>query len=201
MWHELEPWNGCWESFSYVPKPEPFDGSGNWKTFYTCFTTYVNGRNFNGPQRIDCLCQFLEGEPREFCKFLLFFYPDMDFYELVYALKDHCALTLSLRLAQQNVGETLSEWAVRVIQLASQAFPYWLNYSKHEVAINTFCGGMYDFEAGQYVADLDPQTLEKAFYFVKLYHQQTSRAASGEPKKNVYHSSEDSSDSPLEIFP
>ena len=174
---------------SASPQPMPFDGNGSWKAFYADFSSYVNERDCNDSQKNRYLYRCLEGEARDYFKFVVKRGPNIPFWVLVQLLEDHFTEMEFVR-SEQFFDESCSEWADRVLRLATHAYADRSRRFIHSEAIDKFCDGAYDFKAGEYAADSQPQTLNEALYFVRVYRHKY-RTPHGKVKKDAFqHSSE-----------
>ena len=174
---------------SVSPQPMLFDGNGSWRAFYADFSSYVNERNWNDSQKDRFLYRCLDGEARNYFNFVVNREPNIPFWVLIQLLEEHFAVA-EFERSEQLFDESCSEWADRVLQLAIHAYPDRSRRFIHSEAIDKFCDGAYDFKAGEYAADSQPQTLNEALYFVRLYKHKY-RTPHGKVKKDAFqHSSE-----------
>ena len=182
--------------------PISFDGHGSWEAFHAEFTSYANKWDWDDQQKIKFLCRCLEREARDYCKFLLEREPDIFFHDLVYCLKERFSLRnlahSKFVQAVQNDDETRSEWAERVMRLATHAFPDRPRSFIQSQAINIFCTGVLDVEAGEFAAESEPKTLDEALYLVRLYRD-NSRCTDEESRTTSYHSEFSSSEVNQEV--
>ena len=175
---------------SASPQPMPFDGNGSWKAFYADFSFYVNERDWNDSQKDRYLYRCLDGEARDYFKFVVNREPNIPFGLLVQLLEEHFAEN-EFVCSGQLFDESCSEWADRVLQLATLAYPDRSRRFIHSEAIDKFCDGAYDCKAGQYAADSQPQTLDEALYLVRLYRHKYRTPHDRKVKKDAFqHSSE-----------
>ena len=153
---------------SASPQPMPFDGNGSWRAFFADFSSYVNERDWDDSQMDRYLYRCLDGEARDYFKFVVNREPNIPFWVLVQLLEEHFAENEFVR-SEQLFDESCSEWADRVLELATHAYPDRSRRFIYSEAIDKFCDGAYDCKAGQYAADSQPQTLDEALYLVRLY--------------------------------
>ena len=79
--------------------------------------------------------------------------------------------TVQVRFQQatQSTGESLEDWADRVLTLASKAFKELPEKHSNQQAVIRFCQGLLDKEAGQHVCTLKPCSVEDAIDKVRWY--------------------------------
>ncbi len=80
--------------------------------------------------------------------------------------------------ATQNKGETMEDWADRVLTMATKAFTELPERYSNQQAISRFCQGLQDSMAGHHVCMQKPPTIEGAMNEVRLY-QHTRKATFG----------------------
>ncbi|XP_053405905.1 uncharacterized protein LOC128559029 [Mercenaria mercenaria] len=73
--------------------------------------------------------------------------------------------------SSQTIGETLEDWADRVLTLTVRAFKGLPETFANEQAVNKFCQGMEDKDAGEYVCNQAPGTVHQAIQMVRRYQQ------------------------------
>ena len=74
-----------------------------------------------------------------------------------------------LNNSMQKYGETLEEWADRVLQLSTRAFPVLPEEYMFKQAIKRICHGCLDREAGQYVVNQNLSSVELVVDKIKCY--------------------------------
>jgi hypothetical protein len=89
---------------------------------------------------------------------------------------------LNFQSASQNAGESLRQWADRVLTLATQAFPAAPDIHTH--AIPRLCYGAEDRDAGLYALDGQPGTVEQAVDRMQ-YYQHSCQTKSSKPRRDV----------------
>ena len=152
-----------------LPKSIVFNGSGNWKAFYGSFQAFADQSAWSCAQRKNELRWCLEGQANVFLSTLLDREPLLEFGELVarmehrygYSLPPQ-AIQMELASARQGKDEPIRDWADRVMDLATQAFPECMEHQIQGQAVLYFCQGCYDRDAGAYALNLRPQTVEEA---------------------------------------
>lgn len=99
--------------------------------------------------------------------------------------------------AMQKSGESVDDWADRVLSLASMAFREDVSdaHMSRQV-IMRFCQGCIDKDAGKDAATSRPETLEEAMDRVKVY-QHTVKAIYGHGVKTRDFSDSESDESPV----
>jgi hypothetical protein len=89
---------------------------------------------------------------------------------------------LNFQLASQNAGESLRQWANRMLTLATQAFPAAPDIHTH--AIPQLCYGAEDRDAGLYALDGQPRTVEQAVDRMQ-YYQHSRQTKSSKLRRDV----------------
>jgi hypothetical protein len=80
--------------------------------------------------------------------------------------------------ASQNQGESLEDWADRVLTLATPAFRDLPESHRRQEAISKFCQGCLDKEAAKQSCFVNPRSMEAALNLVK-HHQYITQAVDG----------------------
>ena len=131
-----------------------------------------------------CLKWFLRGKASKFCSSLLKTNEDLTYKQLLIRLSDrfgnvdsNAASRAKLNTASQKKDESLEDWVDRVQELAPKAFKKLPEAFCPEEAVQKFCEGMYDGEAGHNVIMQEPKTLEQAVKRTRLF-QYTKSACS-----------------------
>ena len=131
-----------------------------------------------------CLKWCLQGKASKFCSSLLKTNADLTYKQLLVRLGDrfgdvdsNAAARAKLNSASQKKDESLEDWADRVQELAAKAFKKLPEVFCTEEAVQRFCEGMFDGEAGHNVIMQEPKTLEQAVKRTRLF-QYTKSACS-----------------------
>lgn len=159
-----------------LPRTITFNGTGEWKSFYTKFGTFAKANGWSGKQCKDQLCWCLEGRASEYFTQLTERDPHMEFFDLVgkferrFDIKELPeSLMSSFLSSKQRQDENLMEWADRVITLASRAYCELPEEKMYKLAIGRFCQGLLDKEAGQFVANNRPTSMDDAVDRVRSF--------------------------------
>ena len=156
-----------------IPKSMTFNGSGSWQAFYSKFKAFADQVAWSCAQRKNELHWCLEGHASVFFSNLLDREPLLEFDELVARLENRygCivppqAVQMQLASARQGKEEHIRDWADRVLDMATRAFPECLEHQVQGQAVLYFCQGCYDREAGAHALNLRAQTVEEAMELV-----------------------------------
>ena len=104
---------------------------------------------------------------------------------------------VQLNNMKQYADESIKDWADRVLQLATKAFPELPDNNMYKQAINRICHGSYDREAGQYAVNLHLRTIEETIDKIKSYqfnHQAIYDRSKKEVREVRYEYDSDESD-------
>ena len=174
-----------------IPKFTSYDGKGEWQAFAMKFVMFAEGQQWSAQERKRNLCWCLEGAASEFFANLLRREPNVPFREIMerlerrFDIRDLPETTQMLfSYASQGNKESVVEWATRVIQLATRAFPDMPDNQIYKQAILRFCQGCLDKGAGYYALTCKPATMEEAGDKVRWY-QHTDTVMYGKSRKEV----------------
>ncbi len=87
--------------------------------------------------------------------------------------------------ATQNAGESLEDWADRVLTLAIPAFRKLPEKHSMQEAISKFCQGCVDKAAGKHACFGRPHSMQKAIDLVR-HHQYDPQAVDGTRMSDSY---------------
>jgi hypothetical protein len=104
------------------------------------------------------------------------------FHKSVGSSAPDLAHQLNCQSASQNAGESLRQWADRMLTLATQAFLAAPDVSTH--AIPRLCHGAEDHYAGIYALDSQPWTVEQVVDRMQ-YFQHSRQTKSSKPRREV----------------
>ncbi|PJE77594.1 hypothetical protein CI610_03479 [invertebrate metagenome] len=189
-----------------LPKHLEFDGRSNWSLFKQKFTRYADAAGWTIEERRDALCWGLTGKAGDFYHLLTEMNSSMSYRKLIaefdkrfQASELQETLQAKFQMANQDLDETLHDWADRVLGLAVKAYKdlpeSWIR--KH--AIMRFCLGCKEREAGKHACMQKHKTLEDAIEEIEWYrcihHPQDSKKKSRSEALPIYRTQhyEDSS--------
>ena len=168
-------------ALSSVPKLY-YEGDDDWDIFKNKFQDYAEEMDWTPSECKACLKWCLRGKAAKFCSTLLKINEDLTYKQLLRKLGDRfgdldlkVAVYSQFNHANQKEEESLEDWADRVRELAAKAFKDLPNEYCCERAVQRFCEGMTDGEAGQYVFLGEPTSLEEAIKRTRLF-QYTKKA-------------------------
>ncbi|KAK3107571.1 hypothetical protein FSP39_017500 [Pinctada imbricata] len=140
------------------------------------FMRYLTVRNWTYAESRDYLCWCLEGKASEFYATLVSRNQDIGFLELLTKMeKRFGGMPLpdtaqeQLSNSRQRHDETLEEWADRVMQMATRAFPDLPEDYMYRQAIKRICHGCLDREAGQHAVNQNLTTVDMVVDRIKSY--------------------------------
>ncbi len=172
-----------------LPNNLSFDGTGNWLTFKQRFTRYDRACMWSPDQCLDSRCWSLTGKAADFQAMLLEREPTLTFSRLMNQLENrfgHLELPESaqarFQVAMQMQGESLEEWAYRVLTMAMVDFRDLPEYYSNQQAVIRFCQGLLDKDAGQHVCMSKPHTVDHAMDDVRWF-QHVHQAVQGKSNR------------------
>ena len=167
-----------------VPKTKPtpimktimFDGKKSWKSFIIKFTSYAQSQGWSTSEMKNNLCWSLDDKASDFYARLVERDPHIEYSEILermqkrFDLKELPETTqVKFSLATQGSKEPITEWADRVVTLATMAYPDLTDKQIYKQAILRFCQGCRDKQAGHYAVNQRPSSMEVAVDRVQWY--------------------------------
>ena len=188
-----------------VPKGLRYDGTDDWRAFQQKFTSYAQARGWPRYQCRDYLCWCLEGKASEYFATLMEREPGLPYVHVMEKMKKRFGLkeipeTAQVKLSRlrQDQGESVEDWADRVMQLANRAFPNLPDDHVTTQIINRICHGCSDKEAGHHVVNLHLDTVEEVLDQIKSFQYNRDaiydRGHKSKEVRMVYASSDSDSD-------
>ena len=169
-------------SWDALPKSVQYDGSSSWDAFYQRFDKFARASAWSEEECLDQLCWAINGKAADHLALLLEKYPNISYSYLTQRLgkrfgdKDLPETSyLRLQNAVQKEGESLEEWADRVVALAMKAFPHLPEAFVDSQATLQVCQGLADAGVGEQVCNLRPRSVEEALDQIK-WHQHNHRS-------------------------
>jgi hypothetical protein len=144
------------------PKGLRYDGRDNWLGFKYKFMRYYQVKHWTQEVAKDNLCWYLEGKASEF--YAVARNHAIGFQKILSKLeKRPLKETAQVQLAnsRQKPEESIESWADRVMQLSVQAFPELPEEFMYQQAVKRICHGCVDKDAGQYVVNLNLDSVEQ----------------------------------------
>ena len=161
-----------------LPKTLTYDGTSKWEAFRLKFTHFVTAANLSEEDSLFCLCWCLTGKAAEYHALLSEREERLSYSSLFSKLEARFgeqelaeAAQVRFQQAVQSSGETLEEWADRVLTLGTRAFKKLPETFVSAQVVNRFCQGLFDKEAGHHVCMLEPKTIQQAIQNVRKYQQ------------------------------
>lgn len=182
-----------------LPKTLQYDGKGNWLAFKHKFLRYAKACEWTSDECLDGLCWCLTGKAADFHAIIMERKEKISYRKLLEKLEHRfgareLAETAQVRFQQlsQNQGESLDDWADRVMTLATRAFKDLLEYYSNRQAVIKFCEGLTDKDAGLAVAMDKPSTMEQAMNKIRWF-QHLHQSMYGRSKKRTSKETADDS--------
>ena len=155
------------------PKLSTYDGKTEWKPYYIQFNHIAQKYMWNDREKLDRLIECL----RE--KALKFFSSrpenvQKDFKLLCQKLRERFdkkdqphIIRRQLQEIQQNTEETIEEFAERIEELSTEAYPDTPDFFRNTITIDAFLRGCTEKRAALVTLDKDPKTLDEAVQYLK----------------------------------
>ncbi|XP_038063405.1 uncharacterized protein LOC119734121 [Patiria miniata] len=152
-----------------LPKTLEFDGKLDWSLYKRKFETYAMSVGWTESQKKDMLIWGLTGKAADFYVLLSKMNEDLSYSHLISEFnkrfkREELPETLQARfqLECQEEGETLRDWADKILSLAAKAYKDLPEAWIRKNAIIRFCMGSLDKEAGQHACIQQPKTFDEA---------------------------------------
>lgn len=186
-----------------------FDGKDSWMGFKHKFIRFAEVNNWTLNEMRDNLCWSLEGKASDFYASTIQRHDGIGFNDLLEKLEKRFGGLImpdtaqdQLSTSSQKVGETIEDWADRVMQLALRAYPDLPEHFMQRQAMKRICHGCSDKDAGQYVANLNLESVELVIDKIKSYkfnHQTIFDRASKRDVREILASRDAESGSDTEL--
>ena len=165
-----------------LPKNLSYDGKTNWLAFKQKFTRYATACEWTSEECLNCLCWCLTDKAADFYAILMERNEHLTYRRLMRRLEKRFGIkelaeTAQARFQQatQASGESLEDWADRILTLATKAFKMLPEHYSSKQAVIRFCEGLLDREAGLHVGMDKPANIEQAINGIRWYqHLQQS---------------------------
>ena len=165
-----------------LPKNLSYDGKTNWLAFKQKFTRYATACEWTSEECLNCLCWCLTDKAADFYAILMERNEHLTYRRLMCRLEKRFGIKelaetaqARFRQATQASGESLEDWADRILTLATKAFKMLPEHYSSKQAVIRFCEGLLDREAGLRVGMDKPANMEQAINSIRWYqHLQQS---------------------------
>ena len=165
-----------------LPKNLSYDGKTNWLAFKQKFTRYATACEWTSEECLNCLCWCLTDKAADFYAILMERNEHLTYRRLMCRLEKRFGIKelaetaqARFRQATQASGESLEDWADRILTLATKAFKVLPEHYSSKQAVIRFCEGLLDREAGLHVGMDKPANIEQAINGIRWYqHLQQS---------------------------
>ena len=165
-----------------LPKNLSYDGKTNWLAFKQKFTRYATACEWTSEECLNCLCWCLTDKAADFYAILMERNEHLTYRRLMCRLEKRFGIKelaetaqARFRQATQASGESLEDWADRILTLATKAFKMLPKHYSSKQAVIRFCEGLLDREAGLRVGMDKPANIEQAINSIRWYqHLQQS---------------------------
>ena len=185
-----------------LPKNLVFDGKTNWTLFKQKFESYASAAGWNDEKKTDMLIWGLEGKAAVFYVLLSNMNEDLTYKRLMSEFgkrfkREELPEILQTRFQNecQDEGETLRDWADRILTLAAKAYKDLPEAWIRRHAIIRFCMGCLDLEAGQHACIQQPKSFKEAMDKMEWFQsinktskprRPSSKTTKSDPPVNAY---------------
>ena len=185
-----------------LPKNLVFDGKTNWTLFKQKFESYATAAGWTDDKKTDMLIWGLKGKAADFYVLLCNMNADLSYKHLMSEFgkrfkREELPETLQARFQNecQDEGETLSDWADRILTLAAKAYKDLPEAWIRRHAIIRFCMGCLDLEAGQHACTQQPKSFKEAMDKMEWFQcinktsksrRPSSKATKSDPPVDAY---------------
>ena len=183
----------------HFPKGLYFDGKSNWETFKEKFKKCALVLEWTPDECLTGLCWSLTDKAADFYAVIT----DRDklsYQQLMKKLENRFGArelpaTAQARFQQatQNTGESLEDWADRIVTLATRAFRELPESYANQQAVVRFCQGLLNKEVASQVSIKEPASMEDAINKVR-WGQHVQQAVFGKKKERNRKSDSDDDD-------
>jgi hypothetical protein len=175
-----------------IPKNLKYNGKTCWQAFYTKFTYCAAHCNWSTEDCKRQLCWSLTDTASEYFAMLVERNKEITFIELTEILEKRFGVQdlpetamLLFNQCKQEPHQTLEEWSDTVLNLATTAFKNQSDGHMYAQAVIKFCQGALDKEAGVYVANSRPVSMEMALDSLKLFKHHNLAIFGTKSRKDV----------------
>lgn len=158
-----------------IPKSMVYDGKSSWKSFALKFKQYASSFSWTVAECKVCLLHCLSGKALDYCARILDGNPDIPYRSLLAKMEGRFGAELQAsaqaKFAQacQEVKESMEDWADRIQALAVEAFRNLPEEYCNQQAVDRFCQGLLDVNAGHSAFMKKHSTIEAAMDYVRLF--------------------------------
>ena len=188
-----------------IPRGMSYDGKGTWQSFELKFLHYVEAMDWTPSQQKMALLHVLNGKALDFCARLMKCEPDITFRDLIVKLDRRFGAEIpasaqaKFHTSMQTKGESVQDWADRVHQLSTDAFFYISEDYCNRQAIDRFCLGLLDVEAGHETYMQMFSSLEDAVNHVNLSLHSKRQMMHKRADPSTRHAAENYDDSVAQV--
>ena len=185
-----------------LPKNLVFDGKTNWTLFKQKFESYATAAGWTDEKKTDMLIWGLKGKAADFNVLLCNMNGDLSYKHLMSEFgkrfkREELPETLQARFQNecQDEGETLRDWADRILTLAAKAYKDLPEAWIRRHAIIRICMGCLDLEAGQHACTQQPKSFVEAMDKMERFQcinktsksrRPSSKTTKSDPPVNAY---------------
>ncbi|XP_052220033.1 uncharacterized protein LOC127837160 isoform X2 [Dreissena polymorpha] len=168
-----------------MPKNLRYDGRTSWLSFKQKFDSYRKVYKWSDHECRDYLNWCLEGKALDYFTIETRMGESFSFRDIMRKMEGRFGSKelpensrAKFQQATQQPGESLEDWADRVLTLATPAFRDLPDQFGQREAVSRFCQGCIDREAGKHACFERPRTIQHALDLVR-HHQYVSQVVDG----------------------
>ncbi|XP_052796652.1 uncharacterized protein LOC128229048 [Mya arenaria] len=180
-----------------IPKSLVYDGKSSWHSFEMKFQQCAQSFGWSTDDCKLCLLHCLSGKALDKCARLLQCSPKMPYRSLLSKLKERfgsefpASAQAKFADASQEKGECMEDWADRVQELAAEAFRSLPETFTNQQAVDRFCQGLQDREAGHSTFIRKYTTIEESMNNIRLFQHSKSAMSKSKSIHTVVDYDED----------
>ncbi|KAH3703674.1 hypothetical protein DPMN_078716 [Dreissena polymorpha] len=171
-----------------IPKNLVYDGKSRWQSFHMKFEQYARSFGWTAEDCKMCLLHCMSGTALDYCARIMKSNPEVPYRILLNKLEGRFGAELA-ESAQakfvtviQKKGESMEDWGDRVQALATEAFRDLPETFCNQQAIDRFCQGLLDIDAGHNTFMKRHRTIEAAMNDIRLFQHSKGAMLGGRTK-------------------
>jgi hypothetical protein len=172
--------------YRLVPRGLTFDSTDNWHSFKRKFIQYTDVFEFTPEECGKVLGWCLIKKASDYYTAMMDRHEDMPYHTMMSRLEGRYGsrelaetATAKFYVAVQNKGETLHDWADRLMILSTAAFAEVPETYANKQTVTRFCQGLLDKAAGLHIIMQRPDSIQEALTAVEWYQHMSTTMNTG----------------------
>ncbi|XP_052234004.1 uncharacterized protein LOC127846618 [Dreissena polymorpha] len=171
-----------------IPKNLVYDGKSRWQSFHMKFEQYERSFGWTAEDCKMCLLHCMSGTALDYCARIMKSNPEVPYRILLNKLEGRFGAELAessqakFATVIQKKGESMEDWGDRVQALATEAFRDLPETFCNQQAIDRFCQGLLDIDAGHNTFMKRHRTIEAAMNDIRLFQHSKGAMLGGRTK-------------------